>query len=269
MRTPPIVLVLGLLLTGSCLHAATIAEREKTLSGTAQDETPKVFITVTGNDCLPGCRREYLADVTYPAGATPATPGPWSQTVRYFPGSNTVVVHSARTSKTSTPSVIIDPPALRVQLEWAGNDHDYDLYVNAVNWTNKVTAEGKLDRDAYAGSDTGPGVENITFDAAAPATYQIYVNYYSSHGHTGESDPTTVRIFLGKSTTPIFTQTFTLTTPEAHGGSLAGDGKSVWNVATVWCTAPGRAATGWWMRNGTRWRSACATSSWARTTSPW
>ena len=210
--------------------AADLSQREQQVTGNVTDDSPKVYVTVKGDDATPGCEREYLVDVTYPANATPGTPGTFTQNVRYFPGKNTVNIYSATSQEKREPTFKVDPPALKIRLQWAGNDHDYDLYVNEINWTSKTSAEGNLDRDAYAGSDTGEGVENIVFPKAKPGVYCVYVNYYSDHGNEG-ADPTKVTIQIGNQT--IFTQTKTISEDEGHGGSLEGTGKSVWSVATV------------------------------------
>lgn len=215
----------------SSTAASDFSERQQTITGQVSDGSPKVYVTLKGDAAASGCERAYLVDVTYPANASPDTPGTFSQAVRYFPGKNTVTVHSSTAQKATPVSYKIAEPALRVRLDWAGNDHDYDLYVNDLNYTRTSTSEGKLDRDAYAGSDdTGPGVENITFPKAAPGTYKVYVNYYSSHGNGG-ADPTTVTIYVAGRA--VFTATHTITDPRGHGSSLAGDGLSVWSVATV------------------------------------
>jgi pimeloyl-ACP methyl ester carboxylesterase len=214
----------------SSLGAVEFTARENTVTGTTSDGSPTVLINVKGEETLPGCEREYLTAVTYPTNPPPpGTIGNFTQAVRYFPGRNTITVTSATAKQIRTTTFTIAAPNLRVLMEWKADDLDYDLYVNDVNWTNKVTAEGRLDRDAFAGKE-GPGKEEINFKSAKPGSYAIYVNYYSDHGNGGSS-PTKITVYLGNDI--IFSQTQTITEFENHGGSLAGTGKSVWNVGTV------------------------------------
>lgn len=214
----------------SSLGAVEFTARENTVTGTTSDGSPTVLINVKGEETLPGCEREYLTAVTYPTNPPPpGTKGDFTQAVRYFPGRNTITVTSATAKQIRTTTFTIAAPNLRVVMEWKADDLDYDLYVNEVNWTNKVTAEGRLDRDAFAGKE-GPGKEEINFKSAKPGSYAIYANYYSDHGNGGSS-PTKITVYLGNEI--IFSQTQTITEFEGHGGNLAGTGKSVWNVGTV------------------------------------
>jgi hypothetical protein len=212
------------------LGAVEFIARENTVTGTTSDGSSTVLINVKGDETLPGCEREYLTAVTYPTNPPPpGTIGNFTQAVRYFPGRNTITVTSATAKQIRTTTFTIAAPNLRVLMEWKADDLDYDLYVNDVNWTNKVTAEGRLDRDAFAGKE-GPGKEEINFKSAKPGSYAIYVNYYSDHGNGGSS-PTKITVYLGNDI--IFSETKTITEFEGHGGKLAGTGKSVWNVGTV------------------------------------
>ena len=214
----------------SSLGAVQFIERGDTVTGTTSDGSPSVLIHIKGDETLPGCEREYLTAVTYPTNPPPpGTKGTFTQEVRYYPGRNTITVSSATAKQVRTTTFSIAAPNLRVIMEWTGDDLDYDLYVNNVNWRNPKTPEGNLDRDAFAGKE-GPGKEVISFTSAKPGTYAIYVNYYSDHAN-GRSSPTKITVIIGEET--IFSETKTITEFEGLGTSLAGTGKSVWNVGTV------------------------------------
>src|ERR1043165_2682065 len=216
------------------LAAAVFTARENSVTGTVSDGSPTVLITVQGDDALAGCQREYLAAVTYSTSPpAPGAPGTFTQPLRYYPGKNTIRARSSSGEETRTTTFTVTPPTLVVIMTWDGKDRDYDLYVNEVNWTNTTAGGGKLDIDSFASRNpesNDPGKEEISFQGAKPGIYRIYVNYYSDHDNGGSSN-ITVKARLGNEV--IFTRTKMLRDHEALGASLAGTGKSVWNVGTV------------------------------------
>ena len=221
-----------LLLAASISAADPSTDRVSEVAGQVTDGSQRVTITVHPASALPGSDRQYAVDVDYPPGATPETPGSFTQPVRYFPGVNEVAVASTTSLEKRSPRLDIRPPSLRVAMSWGGTKMDYDLYVNDVYYGRPNALGGVLDRDAWASSTyVGPALENVTFAQAAPGLYSIYVNYYSDQNRNGSSSPTTIRVFVNEQ--QVYTATQRITAAMGLGSSLSGDGRSVWNVATV------------------------------------
>lgn len=172
--------------------------------------------------------------------ATVDSTGNFTVPVKLFPGTNTIDITGDTNEEEHTVVINVQAPAIRVELSWAGEHQDYDLYVNNVCYYNKNADGGVLDRDWIDQAD--PATENITFSQADAGLYHVFVNYYRPHTVDGNGNPvnnpttgepvpnpqaTTVKVFVNEQ--QVYTDTQTITEPE--GGIQ--DGKGTWAVCTL------------------------------------
>jgi Ca2+-binding RTX toxin-like protein len=199
-------------------------KRQLTLAGVIDDDSPYVTIKIKSPDARAGAERIYYANVDVDDGS-------FSSPIELLLGRNEIEVIGETVSRTLTQIVEVKEVDMRIQLSWGGGfNQDYDLYVEDINYSNKSNGAGQLDRDARHPPTDFPAIENVTYLDAAAGLYRIYVNYFSDHDTTSPQT-TTIRVFIDEQ--QVYIASKLLTQDEAKNTSLAGDGKSVWNVGTL------------------------------------
>jgi hypothetical protein len=209
----------------SDIAAGFEAARNCTVTGDVLDSETEVSLEVKAASMRDGARCVYNAT---------ASGGAYARKVKLFPGENVVTATTATGTDTKYYSFDAGSWSLRVELSWAGNNQDYDLHVNDVYFGNRNSGGGTLDHDWTHNSSDGNPIENITYSQASAGMYRIYVYYYNDNEYNDEGEQvgspqaTTVRVYVNEQR--IHSDSYLIT---EYNGISTGNGKSIWNVATV------------------------------------